>query len=177
MTTTWQSGRSLNRKSVQNRFSFTRSIRIVSLWMTLPSWNSVMSKTCRKFVRAVCLPKKDEPLKPGEVAKIATKGSSFRIQQDQLCSNKSVIAINSTVSFCTGDGKGGNDTCHGDSGGVFVREARRGDVYRWVATGIVSWGNGCEKRVTIHTIPGCIHLLTGLRKLWMKIKTQGTKHN
>ena len=124
-----------------------------------------------KFVRTVCLPKKEEgdlaiptkygiatgwgatkPLKPGEIAKKADQHprilqySSFRIQQDQLCSNKSVIAINSTVSFCAGDGKGGNDTCYGDSGGAFVREAKRGHEYRWVATGLVSWGNGCAQK-------------------------------
>ena len=124
-----------------------------------------------KFVRTVCLPEKDEhdlaiptkygiatgwgatkPLKPNEEPKKADRHptvlqySAYKIQSDQLCSNKSVIPINSTVTFCAGDGKGGNDTCKGDSGGAFVREGKRGDKYRWVATGIVSWGNGCAQK-------------------------------
>ena len=124
-----------------------------------------------KFVRTVCLPTKDEgdlaiptkygivagwgstkALKPGERPEKADQYSTvlqysaFTIQSDRLCSNRSVLPFNSTVSFCAGDGKGGNDTCMGDSGGAFVREGRRGDGYRWIATGLVSWGNGCAQK-------------------------------
>ncbi|KAK2546853.1 Serine protease hepsin [Acropora cervicornis] len=38
--------------------------------------------------------------------------------------------------FCAGDGKGGSDSCKGDSGGAFVRKRKIGDKYRWVAAGI-----------------------------------------
>ena len=73
--------------------------------------------------------------------------SAFTIQSDQLCANKSAgFFVNSTVTFCAGDGKGGNDTCHGDSGGAFVREAKRGEDFRWVATGLISWGVGCAQK-------------------------------
>ena len=124
-----------------------------------------------KFVRTVCLPRKEEgdlaipkkygiatgwgvtkPVKAGENAKQKDKYSevlqfsAFTIQSDQLCRNRSVIAIDSDVTFCAGDGKGGNDTCHGDSGGAFVREGKRDDKYRWVATGLVSWGEGCAQK-------------------------------
>ena len=123
------------------------------------------------FVRTLCLPEKDEgdlvipkkygiatgwgvtqALKPKEKPKAENRYSTrlqysaFTIQSDQLCANRSVIAINSTVTFCAGDGKGGNDTCHGDSGGAFIREGRRGDDYRWIATGLVSWGHGCAQK-------------------------------
>ena len=124
-----------------------------------------------KFVRTVCLPTKDEgdlaipkkygitagwgatkALKPGESLADADRysrilqHSAYVIQPDQLCLNRSVLPFNSTVSFCAGDGKGGNDTCKGDSGGAFVREGRREGGYRWVAVGLVSWGNGCAQK-------------------------------
>ncbi|XP_078348020.1 uncharacterized protein LOC144633100 [Oculina patagonica] len=127
------------------------------------------------FVRTLCLPEKDEgdlaiptkygiatgwgvtqALKRGEKPDLENRYSTrlqysaYTIQGDQLCSNKSVIHINSTVTFCAGDGKGGNDTCHGDSGGAFIREVRRGDglgrYWSWVATGLVSWGFGCTQK-------------------------------
>ena len=127
----------------------------------------------KPFVRTVCLPEKIEgdllvPDKHG----IATgwgvtralqmyeeherkdlsnilKHSFFKIQSDQLCSeNSQKIAVNSTVTFCAGDGQGGSDTCQGDSGGAFILEAPRGHKKRraWVATGIVSWGVGCAQK-------------------------------
>ena len=124
------------------------------------------------FVRTLCLPEKDEgdlaiPMKYGFVTgwgvtqalKIGEQPepqnkysavlqySSYTIQSDELCANRSGnIAINSTVAFCAEDGKGGNDTCHGDSGGAFVRQGKRGEDYRWVATGLVSWGLGCAQK-------------------------------
>ena len=124
-----------------------------------------------RFVRTVCLPKKEEKdlavakkygyaagwgatkaLKPREKPEKADrystvlKYSAYIIQENRLCSNRSALPFNSTVSFCAGDGKGGNDTCQGDSGGAFVREGRRGDVHRWIATGLVSWGEGCAQK-------------------------------
>ena len=123
------------------------------------------------FARTLCLPEKDEgdlaiPMKYGFVTgwgvtqalrhgedpepqnRYSTRlqYSAFTIQGGQLCANRSAIAFNSTVTFCAGDGKGGNDTCQGDSGGAFVREGKRGEDYRWVATGLVSWGLGCAQR-------------------------------
>ena len=124
-----------------------------------------------KFVRTVCLPQKQEgdvavPLKYGIVAgwgstKASKPGESprgaeryantlqysvFPVQHDQLCANRSALPYNSTVTFCAGDGQGVKDTCSGDSGGAFVRESRRGDGYRWIATGLVSWGEGCAQK-------------------------------
>lgn len=124
------------------------------------------------FVRTLCIPEKDDgdlaipkkfgiatgwgvtqALKLGEIPKeekrysARLQYSAFTIQSDELCANKSgKYFFNSTVMFCAGDGKGGNDTCHGDSGGAFVREAKRGEDFRWVATGLVSWGVGCAQK-------------------------------
>ena len=124
------------------------------------------------FVRTVCLPEKDEgdlaiPGKFGiatgwgitralkvnershrkDLSKVL-KHSSFKIQSDQLCSEKSqTVPINSTVQFCAGDGQGRSGTCSGDSGGAFVREAQRDDKrWAWVATGIISWEEGCAQK-------------------------------
>lgn len=122
-----------------------------------------------KFVRTVCLPQKQEgdlaiPSKYGLVtgwgATKATKAfltdkerhsnilqySSFMIQKDQICQRSTSRRFNSSVTFCAGDGKGLKDTCIGDGGGPFVREARRENGYRWIATGLVSWGEGCAQK-------------------------------
>jgi len=124
-----------------------------------------------RFVRTVCLPKKEErdlavakkygyaagwgatkALKQGKDPEKADRYSTvlkyaaYTIQENRLCSNRSALPFNSTVSFCAGDGKGGNDTCQGDTGGAFVHEGKRGDGYRWIATGLVSWGVGCAQK-------------------------------
>ena len=88
---------------------------------------------------------REKPEKDDRVSNVL-KYSSYSIQRNLLCSNKTSYTFNPEVSFCAGDGKGENDTCKGDSGGAFVREGKRGDAYRWVATGIVSWGEGCAQK-------------------------------
>ena len=102
--------------------------------------------TLGKFVRTVCIPRKDEgdfavtskygivtgwgatmALKSGKRPKKAKRYgkilqySAFTVQQNQLCANSSSMTYNSTVTFCAADGKGGNDTCLGDGGGAFVQ--------------------------------------------------------
>ena len=125
-----------------------------------------------KFIRTVCLPEKREgdlvvPLKYGIVAGWGTtkalktgegpkraeqyanilQYSVFPVQHEQLCANKSaILPYNSTVTFCAGDGQGVKDACTGDGGGAFVRQAKRRDGYRWIAAGLVSWGNGCAQK-------------------------------
>ena len=133
----------------------------------------------RPFVRTVCLPEKEEgdlairddhgiatgwgvtrALKLGEKPtekdlSNVLKHASFKIQSDELCQSSTQYPVNSTVTFCAGDGLGKSDTCRGDSGGAFVLEAQRGKVKRWawVAAGLVSWGEGCaqEKRYGYYT--------------------------
>ena len=123
-----------------------------------------------RFVQTVCLPEKDEgdlaipttdgivagwgvtrALRHGELPKHndiskVLRHSVFTIQKDQVCLNKTVLHYNSTMTFCAGDGKGGSDTCQGDSGGAFVREIRRGRSLQWVVAGVVSWGEGCAQK-------------------------------
>ena len=119
------------------------------------------------FVRTVCLPKSEEgdlaiptkygfasgwgSTKPSEGERNydhskVLKYSAFEIQQDRLCLTATKKIVKLKVTFCAGDGKGGNDTCFGDSGGAFVREVKRGDGHRWVATGLISWGEGCAQK-------------------------------
>ncbi|KXJ21798.1 Transmembrane protease serine 6 [Exaiptasia diaphana] len=120
------------------------------------------------FVRPVCLPKKGEHLlQPGEHGYVAGWGatlvvqvgqhpppnkiystvlrhSAFMVQNNLTCHKATKFFFNPNVTFCAGDGKGGNDTCKGDSGGSFVRESRQSNgKWRWVSTGLVSWGEGC----------------------------------
>ncbi|KAM6216247.1 complement C1r subcomponent [Rhynchocyon petersi] len=51
--------------------------------------------------------------------------------------------------FCAGDPTLKQDSCQGDSGGVFAVKDPNSD--RWVATGIVSWGIGCAKGYGFYT--------------------------
>ncbi len=120
-----------------------------------------------EFVRTVCLPKRDEgdpatpekkgivagwgvtrPLKPYERPSLkdtskVLRHAFFTIQSDQVCLSRSGIHFNAATGFCAGDGKGNSDACLGDSGGAFVRE---GSDSKWVAIGLVSWGNGCAQK-------------------------------
>ncbi|XP_048587222.1 limulus clotting factor C-like isoform X2 [Nematostella vectensis] len=118
-------------------------------------------------VRTICLPHKGEALlSPGKYGFVAGWGSTekldpgqlprghkktsrvlrhtaFTVQPDRICRDSTSYHFNANITFCAGEGKGGNDTCRGDSGGSFVREVRREGKYRWVSAGIVSWGEGC----------------------------------
>lgn len=139
----------------------------------------VQALELRPFVRTVCLPEEEEgdlairdnhgtatgwgvtrALKLGEEhteedLSNFLKHASFKIQSDELCRSRTQYLVNSTVTFCAGDGRGKSDACKGDSGGAFVLEAKRGQGKRmvWVAAGLVSWGEGCaqEKRYGYYT--------------------------
>ncbi|KAF8767227.1 CUB and sushi domain-containing protein 3 [Argiope bruennichi] len=72
------------------------------------------------------------------------------IQSPQTCRKKEgyllLLPQNafSERMFCAGDGRGGNDTCPGDSGGPAMQSQldENGRIY-WTQVGIVSWGIGC----------------------------------
>ena len=70
----------------------------------------------------------------------------LQIRINPLCTNKTTISYNATITFCAGDGKGKSDTCQRDSGGPLVGEIREGRQMRWLVIGIVSWGEGCAQR-------------------------------
>lgn len=122
------------------------------------------------FVRTVCLPEKEEgdlatvqasgivagwgvtrplglaePPAPRDFSKLL-RHATLTIQNNQFCSNKTIVCYNTALTFCAGDGKGEIDICQGDSGGAFLREIRRGRNLHWVAVGIVSWGEGCAQK-------------------------------
>lgn len=55
---------------------------------------------------------------------------------------------NWAIQLCAGELSGGRDTCQGDSGGsVFVRDTVDGQV-KFIAAGVVSYGDGCAKPLT-----------------------------
>ncbi|XP_044179768.1 sushi, von Willebrand factor type A, EGF and pentraxin domain-containing protein 1-like isoform X6 [Acropora millepora] len=116
-----------------------------------------------KFVRAVCLPSQDggDLAIPGKYGYATGWGytkarevsysntlqySSFTIQSNSVCRYSTSYPYFSRVMFCAGDGGGKKGSCYGDAGGAFVREEKRGDGYRWVVTGIDSWGEACVQR-------------------------------
>jgi secreted trypsin-like serine protease len=118
------------------------------------------SVTFSPNVRTICLPEKGENLaKRGKMVSVAGWGrsrysrrlfspvlrySAFRIQSNSICERTTTYFFNKSVTFCSGDGKGGRDTCKGNSGGSLVRKVlMRNGVYRWVTVGLVSWGEGC----------------------------------
>ena len=82
---------------------------------------------------------------PSEDEKLSEvlRQASFKVQQDGRCRNATRHHFNSTVMFCVGREKVGVGICKGDSGGPFVVEAMWGGRKRWVAAGLVSWGEGC----------------------------------
>lgn len=75
------------------------------------------------------------------------------IAQRQACEkwlrSKKRQDVFSENMFCAGDPILKQDSCQGDSGGVFAVRDRNDD--RWVATGIVSWGIGCTRGYGFYT--------------------------
>ena len=116
-----------------------------------------------KFVRAVCLPSQDggDLAIPGKYGYATGWGytkarevshsntlqySSFTIQSNPVCRDSTSYGYFPRAMFCAGDGGGKKGSCYGDAGGAFVREEKRADGYRWVVTGIDSWGEACVQR-------------------------------
>lgn len=137
--------------------TFTNDIALVRL-------NEKVNLT--KFIRTLCLPETDLAV-PGEYGYVAGWGvtiglkpgerntkdvsnvlqySAFPVQENSLCLSKTRYTVNQTVMFCAGDGGGNQDSCKGDSGGPFVRQDIKDGKRRWMAAGLVSWGEGCAMK-------------------------------
>lgn len=88
-------------------------------------------------------------LNPGETADSENSSSTvlnfaqFQVQDAELCRNSTDYHFNDSLKFCAGSDKHGVGPCRGDSGGPFVMEMFQGGVSKWVAVGLVSWGEGC----------------------------------
>ncbi|XP_007935392.1 complement C1r subcomponent [Orycteropus afer afer] len=78
---------------------------------------------------------------------------SLPVAKREACENwlqkKKRNDVFSQSMFCAGDPSLKQDSCQGDSGGVFAVRDTNSD--RWVATGIVSWGIGCSKGYGFYT--------------------------
>lgn len=90
-------------------------------------------------------------LNPGEVdtrdpqksSSLELLSAQFQIKDIERCRNSTDYHFNDSISFCAGSNKSGVGICKGDSGGPFVMNIMHGDVLKWVAVGLVSWGEGC----------------------------------
>lgn len=123
--------------------------------------------TLGRYVRKICLPDQDsvtpgstghvagwgatQVLNPGELETRDPKQSSsaelqtaqFQIQNMERCRNSTDYHFNESLNFCAGSDKPGVGICKGDSGGPFVMNILQGGTMKWVAVGLVSWGEGC----------------------------------
>lgn len=69
--------------------------------------------------------------------------------EQSLISKKYSLEFFTDRMFCAGDGKRGNDTCKGDSGGPLMQSQLNSEGYVfWTQVGIVSWGIGCGQENT-----------------------------
>lgn len=98
-------------------------------------------------------------LSPGETVNSENSSSTvlkyakFKIQDAELCRNSTDYHFNESLNFCAGGDKHGVGPCTGDSGGPFVMNMFQGGAWKWVAVGLVSWGEGCgiQGRYTFYT--------------------------
>ena len=98
-------------------------------------------------------------LSPGETVdsenstSTVLKYAKFKIQDVELCRNSTDYHFNETLNFCAGGDKHGVGPCTGDSGSPFVMKIFQGGAWKWVAVGLVSWGEGCgiQGRYTFYT--------------------------
>uniref|UniRef100_A0A8C4VZ24 Serine protease 55 n=1 Tax=Gopherus evgoodei TaxID=1825980 RepID=A0A8C4VZ24_9SAUR len=80
-------------------------------------------------------------------------GWEAKVAGTVLCGGRGIFASEQcsewlpelTVNMlCAGSAEGGKDACQEDGGGPLV--CTYGDVMKWFALGIVSWGEGCEEK-------------------------------
>ena len=123
-----------------------------------------------EYVRTICLPKRvssnqnltsperhgyvagwgaTQVLNPGEfpdpkfALSAKLKFAKFEIQDVEVCRNSTDYYFNESLKFCSGTERAAFGVCRGDSGGPFSVRVLQGSVVKWIAVGLVSWGEGC----------------------------------
>ena len=80
---------------------------------------------------------------PEKSSSLELLSAQFQIQDMERCRNSTDYRFNESINFCAGSDKPGVGICRGDSGGPFVVNMLQGGAMKWVALGLVSWGEGC----------------------------------
>ncbi|KAJ7383510.1 hypothetical protein OS493_027676 [Desmophyllum pertusum] len=133
---------------LSNRATLSRHIRTICLPPVANSsaYNDSLIPGSQGFVSGWGA---TQVLNPGEMAdaenstSTVLKSAQFQIQDIELCRNSTDYHFNESVNFCAGSDKHGVGPCTGDSGGPFVMKMSQGGASKWVAVGLVSWGEGC----------------------------------
>lgn len=100
-------------------------------------------------------------LKPGQMdttdpvksSSLELLSAQFQIENAEQCRNSTDYHFNESINFCAGSNRSGVGICRGDSGGPFVMNIMQSGQMKWVAVGLVSWGEGCGTlgRYTFYT--------------------------
>ncbi|CAL1611392.1 unnamed protein product [Knipowitschia caucasica] len=150
-----------------NMMTFDYDVALLELSEPLEFTNSI---------RPICLPSSSHvfpagmscwvtgwgALREGARAAQLLQKVSVKIINDTVCNTVTEGQVTSRM-MCSGHLSGGMDACQGDSGGPLSCFEESG---RWFQAGIVSWGEGCARRMK----PGVYSRVTKLRE-WIKKET------
>uniref|UniRef100_A0A8C6SHQ7 Zmp:0000001114 n=1 Tax=Neogobius melanostomus TaxID=47308 RepID=A0A8C6SHQ7_9GOBI len=147
-----------------NRMTFDYDIALLELSEPLEFTNTI---------QPICLPSSSHvfpagigcwvtgwgAMREGAGAAQLLQKASVKIINDSVCNTVTEGQVTSRM-LCSGVLAGGIDACQGDSGGPLVCFEESG---KWFQAGIVSWGEGCARRMK----PGVYSRVTKFRE-WIR---------